>query len=235
MKIIITEEMLRNIVLNEAFDPDVARIADMQRQADAKYYAKNPAVYNRGLQQNMSQATNNNLSSFIRSMFSGNRHSNMTLPGTWDGKPIENIGDWDVGKSVNWIMSQPPSKGLCATYVLRAITAGGGPNMTCSENGGDSWADCLHYNGILKSHGFMLVDSGRLPGNGNYTGNLQPGDVMISDAHIRYKRPGKPDGKRVHAAMWCGNQWVSDFKQNNANVYTVPIDFWIYRYAGNRK
>ena len=239
MKIIITEGMLKNIVVNEAFDPDVARIANMQRQADANYYAKNPAVYNRGLQQNMSQATNDKLTSFVKGMLpnlgglnNGNNYNDITSPGTWDGKQIENLGNWNVKKSIQYLVSNTGNKSShkCATYVEDAIAAGGLPRMNCSMNGGDGYAHSLHYKGTLSQYGFKLIDSGTLQGYTKYNGQLQPGDIMVSDT-IRYTK----DPHKNHIAMWTGNQWISDFKQNNANVYKYPADFWIYRYTGGQQ
>jgi len=231
MKIIITEEMLANIVLNEAFDPDVARIDAMKKRAEDNYYAKNPNVYNKSLRSNPKMASNNNdsIGSLLKGLF---QNQSKAQQGALDVKQIGNLGDWNVGKSVQYIMTHASAKsnGKCATHVEDAIAAGGLPRMTCRMNGGDGYAHSLHYKGTLQQYGFKVIDSGTLQGNTKYGGQLQPGDIMVSDTYRYSKNPYKN-----HIAMWTGSQWVSDFTQNNANVYKYPADFWIYRYTGGQK
>jgi len=231
MKLIVTEEMFKKIVLSEA-ESDVSRIYSMQQAAD-----RNPNA-ERGLKMGIeaaNTAANPELMQRMRDVLSNRGNGAYNGTGTdysYDGNYEGTLGDWDVGKSIRYLIShaQPKSVHLCATYVLKAIAAGGLPMMYCSENGGDAYAHALHHNGILKKHGFHMIDSGTLQPFQKYNG-AQPGDIMISDT-IRYSQ----NPHKNHAAMWTGNRWISDFAQNNANVYSgYPVDFWVYRYSGERK
>lgn len=44
----------------------------------------------------------------------------------------------------------------------------------------------------------------------------QPGDVYVIDSFVGNKGKKHPHG---HIAIWNGKEWVSDFKQKNANIY----------------
>ena len=230
MKIIITERMLKDIILKEAYDADVERINNMKASAERNYYnsslgMKRSANFNRG-----KTMSDSDYQSFMTDMQNfGNENPS-------DGTEVQQnapaytgqLGDWNVGKSISWIMSNTGTKssGNCAKKVEMAIAAGGLPKMSCKENGGDEYAHSLHKCGILRKYGFQMIGSGRLNPKQNYTTNLMPGDIMILDTNVQYKN---------HAAILTGKQWVSDFKQATANPYSLPADFWIYRYSGKRQ
>lgn len=209
MKIIITEDMLKYIVNEEIKEDRFDNRTNYSGQGfDNKQWNYPFSNNNQTFQSPVKQAVSNPTNYNMGQNFNG-----------------QMIGNWNVGKSIQWIMANTSNdrSGNCAKYVEDAIAAGGLPRMNCRENGGDGYAHSLHSCGTLKKHGFVLIDSGKLNGNSKYNGNLQTGDIMILDTYVPRKN---------HAAMWTGSQWISDFKQNNANVYSIPADFWIYRYNG---
>ncbi|MGD9662817.1 MAG: hypothetical protein AB7U63_16270 [Porticoccaceae bacterium] len=79
----------------------------------------------------------------------------------------------------------------CAGFVGRAIEAGGIRLNRALNSAGKS---ACGYGPILEDTGFKPVPEGTPP---------QAGDVVIFP-----KSPGYPDG---HAAMYSGEQWISDF------------------------
>jgi len=84
------------------------------------------------------------------------------------------------------------SRGRCAEAVRKAIEAGGIK---------------LHRHGSAKDYGASLLQAGfaivRTP-------DAQTGDVVVIDGFIGHRHG--------HIAMFNGDIWVSDFKQNS-NVY----------------
>ena len=151
------------------------------------------------------------------------------------------IDGWDVGKVVRYINNvaspcQPNSKcgdGRCATVVEEAIKEGGGPlsnKIATSEvHKASIYATNLHYDGILSKHGFVQIYSGKVQSRGNFDkSKLQAGDVCIVGKNARV------EGGRYHACIWVGNEWVSDFKQPNMNVYREEYPFFIYRFRNKK-
>lgn len=102
----------------------------------------------------------------------------------------------DIDKAVEHLDAKAnrSSTGLCGRYVHNAIVAGG-VEM-------DS-ANAKDLGPKLEAAGFTPVATET--NNGDYT--LQAGDVVVFD-----KVPGHENG---HAAMYDGEQWVSDYKQND--------------------
>lgn len=224
MKIIITEEMLKELALFEAGYADRdARVYNMQRQAEEEYYAKNQPKYRTPItyapQNNTMPKQKGGIKAAVSRIFNRN--------GQWNSNTPEKIGNWNVKKSVQWINTHASNKSQkkCATYVEDAIAAGGLPRMRCGENGGDNYAHSLHNTGVLNKYGFKVVNSGVMEPKGNPSAQLQPGDVIILDTNVQFKN---------HAAMWTGQQWVSDFRQRNANPYGLRAQYWIYRYMGGQ-
>ena len=150
------------------------------------------------------------------------------------------IDGWDVGKAcTNIITKQVGCKtvngkkkcghGKCASHVEDAIAAGGGPlakRIYTSENKADTiHATNLRYYGILESHGFVMIDSGTVGPSGNPTIKLQAGDIAIIGKNA------KLEGGKYHACMYTTSKgWVSDFIQNNMNVYGTAYPYAIYRF-----
>lgn len=149
------------------------------------------------------------------------------------------IGDWDVGKSVKWIVAHDVGcrtsasgkkkcgNSKCAQYVENAIAYGGFPDgkMSCTEEHGNGNAYELRYKGILKKHHFDLLQQGELAPRGDINFNLQAGDVCII---------GNSSSGGNHACMWTGNKWASDFLQEHANVYGSTQPYALYRYMSSK-
>lgn len=95
---------------------------------------------------------------------------------------------------------EPKSTGNCATYVRKAIEAGGiRLDRSLNPAGGSAYG----YGPVLEGAGFKPVPEGTPP---------QAGDVVIIQ-----KTPNHQDG---HAAMFNGKEWISDFKQKD--IYGSP-------------
>jgi hypothetical protein len=164
------------------------------------------------------------------------------------------IGDWNVTTSVNWLLKVAkdnvngyPSKeckpgapyspnpdpdfidtkrsecegGKCNAYVKRALYKGGFPKTDI-----EAAADMGPY---LIKNGFKAIHSGTIKtgGNADYKDKCL-GDITVHD---------RCDGHKYgHIDMWCGNQWVSDFKQNYNRISgSVSNKYVVYRYAGSGK
>ena len=105
----------------------------------------------------------------------------------------------------------PHSKGECAKYARHAFEAGG---MDTSGHPVDAknWGPTLTRNGAVQ-----VPQDGYTP---------QKGDVAVFDGNATH-----PIG---HITLYDGNQWVSDFKQNQMNPYrTDPPPATIYRLPDN--
>ncbi len=102
----------------------------------------------------------------------------------------------------------PKSAHLCARYVENALRAGG-VNV--------AGANANQLAPELKQAGFVAVSSSS--NTNGYT--PQAGDVVIIDPNAK--------SNIGHTAMYDGRQWVSDFKQQNMNPYSVPVTYTIYR------
>jgi hypothetical protein len=159
------------------------------------------------------------------------------------------IGDWDVGTSVNYLLTyskehtkdgrdsgvckqgapfSPTSvnpddrrntceTGVCYGYVKRALQAGG-----INLNGKSAYMAASQMPG----KGFIKVKEGR--GDTVDYSNKQLGDITIFD-----KCSGHEHG---HITMWCGNQWISDFKQMSNRIKNgVVTNYTVWRYSGKGK
>lgn len=128
--------------------------------------------------------------------------------------------------------AEPFSKGYCASYVRRALNAGGF-DVKPPDDGGYGYAK--NFGPELEKVGFKPVatwsrqfDSSKLPASG-YLPDYTPaaGDVAIIQPY--------PGGKVAgHMTMYDGHQWISDFKQ--PGMWPGPgyrlhkPDYVIYRY-----
>jgi hypothetical protein len=164
-----------------------------------------------------------------------------------------NIGDWNVSKSVNWLIrvsfkdyhkspcpNIAPSdrwggayafpmspectrKGRCWGYVKRALIYGGfkrdmGTGPACVA-GSD-----------LKRRGFVKIGTFTYQGGTSKEVEYgkQLGDIAIFNAQTGHKFG--------HAAMWCGKNWISDFKQEGNWISRgLTSTFSIWRYSGHGK
>jgi hypothetical protein len=111
---------------------------------------------------------------------------------------------WDVQKAVRHLNehAEAASKGYCARYVKAVISAGGDIS---------SWPSIVSakdYGPVLIERGFKVIP----------TDNFVAGDVVIIQGFNKADFPAgeiKKDHPHGHMAMFNGQLWVSDFKQNN--------------------
>ena len=107
------------------------------------------------------------------------------------------------------------STGYCARYVSNALLSSG------FKFNKKQHAYQYHTDGVLSNLGFR-----RIP----YTGNNQPGDIMVFG-----KTPRHRSG---HIQIYSPNGWVSDFKQKgvspyrNLSGYSLNDNVVLYRYGG---
>jgi hypothetical protein len=132
---------------------------------------------------------------------------------------------WDVKKAVTHLRkhARPSSGGQCAKFTREAIEAGleGGKVPRPSSRSAKDF-------GL----GLQMAGFSELPG---MCGGFQAGDVAVIDGIN-----GHPDG---HMAMYDGQQWISDFPQNdyvgregglypgNAYAKAAP-NYRLYRWTG---
>lgn len=117
------------------------------------------------------------------------------------------MGTFDAGKAASWLIqnSHSSSIGRCAKYVRMGIEAGG-----ISTAGRPVAAQ--EYVNFLPRIGFNQIGSG----------SPQVGDICVIN-----------HGKYGHISMYCGSQWISDFKQRGPIVYSSGINgVWYFRYNG---
>jgi hypothetical protein len=147
------------------------------------------------------------------------------------------IDTWDVEAAVSRLVrgAAEGKTGVCATYVEIAIAAGGGAlkkKIATSEGKtGSKHATNLRYDGILEEHGFVQITPNDLVLSANQKNvnmELQAGDVAIIGTDA------SKTGGNYHACMWSGSQWISDFVQNNLNVYKRSEPCAIYRYHNKK-
>lgn len=147
------------------------------------------------------------------------------------------IDTWDVEAAVSRLVrgAAEGKTGVCATYVEIAIAAGGGAlkkKIATSEGKtGTKHATNLRYDGILEKHGFVQITPNDLVLSANQKNvnmELQAGDVAIIGTDA------SKTGGSYHACMWSGSQWISDFRQNNLNVYKHSEPCAIYRYHNKK-
>ncbi|WP_336215298.1 glycoside hydrolase family 19 protein [Enterobacter sp. P82] len=132
---------------------------------------------------------------------------------------------WDVQKAVQHLNehAEASSKGYCARYVKAAISAGGDIS---------SWPSIVSakdYGPALIERGFNVIPA---------TDSFVAGDVVIIQGFNKADFPEgeiKKDHPHGHMAMFNGQQWVSDFKQNSGyypggDYRKAKPTFVFYRY-----
>ncbi len=143
------------------------------------------------------------------------------------------IGNWNAGKSAQHAMKYAfsSSRHVCAKYTMDAIRAGGVVEPRAGH------ADWLYYDHILENQGWQIVSEGATVADFDKTANPQLGDICISTVYLRksiqakQKPPGEGGG--YHACLFCGKQWVSDYKQSHAIPYMKTCKhWWLFRYSG---
>jgi hypothetical protein len=136
----------------------------------------------------------------------------------------------DVAAALRHLISHAHSSSIskCATYVKNALQAGGIKYVSCDAS------DCKGQP-FIASYCQKLYDSkpGDYGTRGNkLNGRWEKGDIVIIDSFNKHKYG--------HIAMWTGTQWISDFKQNNCDIYKDGESAWnagkfhFYRFK-NRK
>ena len=114
----------------------------------------------------------------------------------------------------------PSSTGWCARAVRMILEAGG-----INTSGRPNLA--RQYVAYLPTIGFSHI--GILKGEqaqANFTSSgAKQGDIAV------YQKPGKPDAAG-HICIWNGQNWCSDFRQRRMNVYSAPVEAFIYRWTG---
>lgn len=107
-------------------------------------------------------------------------------------------------------------KEQCWKYVKDALVKGGLPDNSIIPA-----ADASPY---LEKNGYKCIYAGYNEGHkGTNYGQPCLGDITVFE-----KTAGHPYG---HIAMWCGNNWISDFKQNGnwvSNSYRGRFTVWRY-------
>lgn len=130
---------------------------------------------------------------------------------------------FNVNSCVNSLMKRAKAKstGYCAMYVRMAMESGG-LNTSTRPN----WA--WKYINWLPSQGWSCVGrvNTRTAQAEFTTTQAQPGDIAV------YQKPGCGSSQPGHICMWSGKNWISDFRQNNMNVYRGECSAYIYRYTG---
>jgi len=121
---------------------------------------------------------------------------------------------FDADKAANYLTEngQDKSTHCCAWYTMRALQAGGCPAVILP-------AQWYRYFMPLVQFEELTLD-GYVP---------QKGDVVV------FERPVWRSWKRIsqwwgHIAMYNGEQWISDFKQEKMNPYKKHVPYRIYRY-----
>ena len=133
------------------------------------------------------------------------------------------IGDWNVGASVNWLIrnSKASSSSSCWKYVKDSLAAGGFHT--------DGSRSAYMATDFLSNNGFRCIRKGRVSGHDG-TDYL---DKCLGDITVFNHCPKHPHG---HIDMWCGKQWISDFKQNGNWINgSTETNFTIWRYSGSGK
>ena len=138
------------------------------------------------------------------------------------------IGDWNVAKSADWLLKQTTEKshGKCWAYVKRCLTASGDFSFISGDYAYKNIDDLI-------ARGFVCIKKGTMKGHQG----TEYGTPCIGDITIFYPYRSK-DGyhKAGHANMWCGKQWVSDFRQKGNWVNSsAEGKFVVMRYSGKGK
>ena len=135
------------------------------------------------------------------------------------------IGDWNVAASANYLISN--SKGgsskKCWAYVKRALVAGGFPF--------DGSVSAYQAKFFLEKKGFKCIKKGTYVGHkGTEYNGVCIGDITVFEPY--YAKDGYH--KHGHIDMWCGQQWISDFKQSGNWVNSsAKGEFSVWRYSGS--
>ena len=158
-----------------------------------------------------------------------------TLSSSLDNSIVNGkIGNWDVIKSVNWLLGMAKEhtvdgrdsgvckqgapyyceKGRCYAYVKRALAAGG-----INVDGASAYEAAEK----LRQLGFKNILTVRTDTVDYESKKL--GDITVFDKCSNHQHG--------HITMWCGNQWVSDFKQMNNRIKKgVVTKCTVWRYYG---
>ena len=126
---------------------------------------------------------------------------------------------WNKEKAIEHLMlhAETHSQKKCAKYTREAIEAGGLILIRPNSNSAKDYKNSLIATGFLP----LGVDSGK----------YLPGDVVIINSFT----DGAEEHPHGHIAMFDGNNWVSDFSQQE--LYPGPAyrkcrpKYMIYRYG----
>lgn len=133
---------------------------------------------------------------------------------------IPAVATTNFGKAIDYLRNNTFGKHECAQRVEEALEKAGLGRMRCTENGGNGWATALHYNNILKDHGWTLIAQGD---DDDPKIQLRPGDVCIQGNSA-------DDKTHAHAALYDGHQWLSNYKQNHMMAHKgQKVKYFIYR------
>ena len=116
----------------------------------------------------------------------------------------------DIKKACTFLRKNDHKKsvGFAGKYVADALQYGGFKFTRQSSS------YQYHKNGILRKMGFREIPKGK----------PKTGDIYVQDNNKTHKHG--------HIAMYCGNQWVSDFFQKNDQVFkTDPGAIHYYRFG----
>lgn len=109
----------------------------------------------------------------------------------------------------NAICGKPGGCSKCTAVINRALQAAGFGDKYWSTLPQQVYAKIKSRNSD-----FIEVNHGVTPSNKEFSmGNIQPGDICLM-----WSIPNKDI--HYHACAFDGKHWVSDFVQNNCNVYT---------------
>ncbi|MDE6417056.1 MAG: CHAP domain-containing protein [Duncaniella sp.] len=118
-----------------------------------------------------------------------------------------NVATFNVDKATKHLTENALSKShnCCAWFTMRAMQSGGCPSVILP-----AWA----YEYYLPTIGWKEIKEK------SYT--PQKGDICVF--------PFKRNHIFGHIAMWNGEQWISDFKQNSIIVSSAYSDYKIFRH-----
>lgn len=117
----------------------------------------------------------------------------------------------NIEKAVKYLKenAQRQSTGYCARYITNALYEAGFDFPRPSQ------ASFFIDNGILNQIGYIEIAN---------TNSYIIGDITVTEANINHAYG--------HVAMWCGDNWISDFIQISQNVYETnqpPIHYFRYQ------
>ena len=131
------------------------------------------------------------------------------------------IGDWNTDASTKFLMTYAKSESShkCWNYVKHALEVGGFKR--------DNSIPAYTAVNFLKSNNFGCIYKGTVKGHsGSDYPNKCTGDITVFDKY--------EGGKYGHIDMWCGKQWISDFKQGGNWINsTAKAAFTVWRYKGS--